>query len=214
MIITCAAILFDLDGVLVDSTAAVERVWRKWALERKLDPDFVVKCAHGRRSIETIRMVLPELVATDENVEVERLEIADTEGVVAIAGASELLKSLPRERFTIVTSATRPLAESRLTHVGLPVPKQFVTAEDVAIGKPSPEPYLNGAELLGIPPKDCVVFEDTPAGIESGKSAGMKVIALKSTYPIEKLAAADAIINSLKDVSAYTRERITLTVTV
>ncbi len=202
MIITCEAVLFDLDGVLVDSTAAVERVWRKWAIQRNLDPEFVVKHAHGRRSVETIRLVAPDLGATQANEEVEQLEIADTEGVTAIPGALELMRSLPTDRFLIVTSATRPLAEARLKYVGLPVPQQFITAEDVINGKPSPEPYLKGADLLSIRPKDCVVFEDTPAGIESGKAAGMRVVALKSTYPSEKLSAADAIIESLKDVKA------------
>jgi sugar-phosphatase len=202
VIITCAAILFDLDGVLVDSTAAVERVWRKWAIQRGLDPEYVIKNAHGRRSIETIRLVAPELGATQANEEVEQLEIADSEGVIAIPGALELMQSLPPNRFLIVTSATRALAKARLNHVGLPVPSRFVTAEDVANGKPSPEPYLKGADLLGIPPQDCVVFEDTPAGIESGVAAGMKVIALKSTYPAEKLRAATAIVDSLKNVKA------------
>ncbi len=122
MIITCEAVLFDLDGVLVDSTAAVERVWRKWAIQRRLDPEFVVKHAHGRRSIETIRLVAPELVASQATEEVEKLEIADTEGVIAIPGAWELMRSLPTERSLIVTSATRALAEARLKHVGLPGP--------------------------------------------------------------------------------------------
>jgi sugar-phosphatase len=202
VIITCAAVLFDLDGVLVDSTAAVERVWRKWAIQRGLDPVYVVKNAHGRRSIETIRMVAPELGDTQANEEVEQLEIGDSEGVIAIPGALELIQSLPPSRFLIVTSATRALAKARLNHVGLPIPSRFVTAEDVANGKPSPEPYLKGAELLGITPQDCVVFEDTPAGIESGIAAGMKVIALKSTYPAEMLSAATAIVDSLKNVRA------------
>jgi sugar-phosphatase len=201
VIFCCQAILFDLDGVLVDSTAAVERVWRKWAIEHDLNADYVVKHAHGRRSIETIRLVIPGLDAERENEIVEGMEIEDKDGVVAIAGARELLLNLPTERFTIVTSATRALAEARLEFAGLPVPKRFISADDVVNGKPSPEPYLKGAELLGFPAGDCIVFEDTPAGVQAGLSAGMKVIAVKSTYPAETLIAADAIVSTLAEVA-------------
>ena len=200
MILTCKAILFDNDGVLVDSTAAAERVWRKWAIKHKLDADYIARNAHGRRSIETIRLVAPSLDAERENDIVEGMEIADQEGVVAIAGARELLFSLPTERFTIVTSASRALAQARLDFAGLPFPKRFITGDDVVNGKPSAEPYLKGAALLGFPPEDCIVFEDTPAGIQAGLSAGMRVIALRTTYPAETLTAAEAIIGSLAEV--------------
>jgi sugar-phosphatase len=197
----CKAILFDLDGVLVDSTAAVERVWQKWAIEHNLDPDYVVKHAHGRRSIETIRRVAPALDANRENEIVEGMEIEDKEGVIAIAGARELLLSLPAERFTIVTSATRALAIARLEFSGVPVPKRFITADDVVNGKPFPEPYLKGAALLGFLPDECIVFEDTPAGVQAGHAAGMRVIAVKTTYPAETLTAAEAIVGSLAEVA-------------
>jgi sugar-phosphatase len=200
VILTCKAILFDNDGVLVDSTAAAERVWRKWAIKHKLDGDYIARNAHGRRSIETIRLVAPSLDAERENDIVEGMEIADQEGVVAIAGARELLFSLPTERFTIVTSASRALAQARLEFAGLLFPKRFITGDDVVNGKPSPEPYLKGAALLGFPPESCIVFEDTPAGIQAGLSAGMRVIALRTTYPAETLTAAEAIIGSLAEV--------------
>lgn len=199
---SCQAILFDLDGVLVNSTAAVDRVWRRWAIKHELDSELVVNNAHGRRSIETIRLLAPTLDAECENEIVEAMEIADKEGVVAIAGARELLLSLPKERFTIVTSATRALAQVRLEAAGIPVPRRFITADDVVDGKPSPEPYLKGAALLGIPPRDCIVFEDTPAGIQAGQAAGMRVIAVESTYPADALTAADAIVGSLAEVAA------------
>jgi sugar-phosphatase len=197
----CKAILFDLDGVLVDSTAAVERVWRRWAIEHELDAELVVKNAHGRRSIETIRELAPTLDAELENEIVEAMEIADKDGVVAIAGARDLLLSLPEERFTIVTSATRALAQARLEFAGLAVPKRFISADDVVNGKPSPEPYLKGAALLGISPEDCIVFEDTPAGVQAGHAAGMRTIAVRSTYAAEALTAADAIVGSLAEVA-------------
>ena len=202
MIFSCQAILFDLDGVLVDSTLAVERVWRKWAAEHNVDPELVMENAHGRRSIETIRIVAPELDAEAENLRVENLEISDKEGIVTIPGAAALLSSLPSDRFSVVTSATAALASARLRYAGFPVPERMVTADDVVQGKPSPEPYLKGAATLGVVSKDCVVFEDTPAGVESGKAAGMRVIALTSTYPAAALSQADAVLESLVAVKA------------
>jgi len=202
VIFTAKAVLFDLDGVLVDSTPAVERVWRKWAAEHHRDPDYVVEMAHGRRSVETIRAVAPELKAEEENLKVEQMEIEDKEGVVVIPGAAELLRSLPPDRFTIVTSATRPLASARLGYAGLPVPKRYISADDVINGKPDPEPYLKGAALLGFAPKDCVVIEDAPAGVKSAKTAGMRVIALTTTYSAEELSTADAILGSCLDILA------------
>jgi len=185
----------------VDSTAAVERVWRKWALERHLDPQHVIEYAHGRRSLETIQIVAPELVAGQENLRVEDMEIADKEGVVAVPGASELMRDLPPDRFAIVTSATRALAEARLRYANLPAPQRLITADDVSSGKPSPEPYLQGAALLGMAPADCLVIEDTPAGVQAARSAGMQVIALSTTYPVDELKAADGIVNSLAAIN-------------
>jgi sugar-phosphatase len=207
MIFSAKAILFDMDGVLMDSTPSVERVWRKWAANHGLDPERVASLAHGRRSIETIQHVAPELDAAKENVVVEQMEIDDKEGVTALPGAAELLAHLPPDRFAIVTSATRPLAVARLGYAGLPVPRHMVTADDVIHGKPSPEPFLKGAALLGFDPADCLVFEDSPAGISSARSAGIKIIALQTTYPVDQLHDADAIIRSLADVKASLRDR-------
>lgn len=202
MLLSAKAVLFDLDGVLVDSTPAVERVWRKWAAEHNRDPDYVVEIAHGRRSVETIRVVAPELRAEEENLKVEQMEIEDKEGVVVIPGAAQLLRSLPPDRFTIVTSATRPLAAARLGYAGLPVPNRYISADDVTNGKPDPEPYLKGATLLGFAPKDCIVIEDAPAGVKSAKAAGIRVIALTTTYSATELSAADAILGSCLEITA------------
>lgn len=191
-----------MDGVLMDSTPSVERVWRTWAVKYGLDPERVASQAHGRRSIETIRAVAPELDAEKENVVVEQMEIDDKEGVTALPGAVELLAHLPPERFAIVTSATRPLAVARLGYAGIPVPRHMITANDVIHGKPSPEPFLKGAALLDTAPADCIVFEDSPAGIASARSAGMKAIALQTTYPADQLQSAHAIIGNLADVKA------------
>ena len=202
MTFICKAILFDLDGVLVDSTQAVERVWRKWAAQHKLDPQLVLEHAHGRRTIETIRIVAPQLDADAETDNVEEMEIAEKEGIVAIPGAADLLRSLPSDRFNIVTSATRALASARLRYAGLPVSERLISADDVTEGKPSPEPYLKGAAALRIAPADCVVFEDTPAGVESARAGGMRVIALTSTYSADELKAADAVLDSLVHIQA------------
>jgi mannitol-1-/sugar-/sorbitol-6-phosphatase len=206
MIFSAKAILFDMDGVLMDSTPSVERVWRVWAQAHGLDPESVAAQAHGRRSIETIRAVAPGLDAQKENVIVEQREIDDKEGVTALPGAAELLVNLPDDRLAIVTSATRPLAVARLGYAGLSVPRHMITAEDVVHGKPSPEPFLKGAALLSVAPADCLVFEDTPAGIASARAAGMQAVALQTTYPAHQLQAARAIIRNLADVKATLRE--------
>jgi sugar-phosphatase len=200
VIFTAKAILFDMDGVLIDSTPAVERVWRKWAIEHRLNPDTVIEQAHGRRSIETIRAVAPHMDAERENLNVEQMEIDDKEGVTALPGASQMLRCLPPERFAIVTSATRPLAVARLGYANLPVPRFMVTADDVREGKPSPQPFLAGAALLGVTPEDCLVFEDTPAGVAAARAANMQVIAVSTTYSEDELQSADVIAESLAEV--------------
>jgi sugar-phosphatase len=196
----CSAVLFDLDGVLVDSTPVVERIWRAWANEQGLDPDYVLQWAHGRRSIETIRRVAPQMDAAKENQSVERREIEDMDGVRAIEGAAELLASLPPGHWTVVTSATRPLAKARMDHVHLPLPKEAITAEMVERGKPDPEPYLKGAALLGFAPGECLVIEDTAAGIAAAKAAGMQAVGLTTTYPAYELREADVIVHSCADI--------------
>lgn len=203
--LTCSAVLFDLDGVLVDSTPAVERVWRGWANEHGLDPDYVVQWAHGRRSIETIRRVAPALEAAKENLKVERREIEDLGGVRAIEGAAELLAAIPPDHWTVVTSATRELAEARMRYVNLPLPKDAVTAEMVVRGKPDAEAYLKGATLLGFPPAECLAIEDTAAGIASAKSAGMQVIGLTTTYQAHELREADVIVRTCADIRVEVR---------
>jgi sugar-phosphatase len=190
--IGCSALLFDMDGVLIDSTPAVARVWRKWALAHNFDPREVVARAHGRPSIVTIREYLPDADHEAENRIVERAEIEDLDGVVPLPGARELLSALPAQRWTISTSATRPLAEARLRAAGLSIPEKLVTASDIKHGKPHPEPYRKAAAALGFAPADCVVVEDVPAGVEAGRAAGARVIGFPTTVPAQKLEAAGA----------------------
>jgi mannitol-1-/sugar-/sorbitol-6-phosphatase len=191
--------LFDLDGVLVDSTPAVARCWSRWAVQFGFNADEVVHQAHGRPSIVTLRELIPNGDYEEENRKMELWEIEDTDGVVPLPGVLDLLHALPPQQWAIVTSCTRPLAEVRIRVAGLPWPKQLVTSADVQRFKPDPDPYLKGAELLGLAPADCVVVEDAPAGIRAGRAAGSRVLALRTTEVDELLTAAGAtwIVNDL-----------------
>lgn len=203
MEIRCRALLFDMDGVLVDSTPAVARVWTAWATQHRLDPDDVIRRAHGRPSIATIRELLPDGDHHAEDQAVEKAEIEDFQDVVALPGTAQILSQLPAARFAVVTSATRALAVVRIQAAGFAVPKYLVTASDIRHGKPHPEPYLRGAAILGISPADCVVIEDAPAGIQSGKAAGARVLALRTTATDDELhsAGADWIVGDCSSLS-------------
>lgn len=190
--VSCQGLLFDLDGVLIDSTPAVARVWHRWAIEHNLDPQAVIHLAHGRPSRTTIRELLPNANIDAEDRIVERWEMEDTDGVVFLPGTQRLLDSLPKDRWTIATSCTRPLAEVRLRAAGLPIPETMVTSSDVTHGKPHPEPYLKAAAKLGLSPADCIVVEDAPAGVRAGKAAGARVIGFPTTMNAQALKAAGA----------------------
>lgn len=200
--VQCSALLFDLDGVLINSTPAVARVWRQWAIEHGFNPEEVVSRAHGRPSLTTVREYLPNADHEKENREVERREIEDLEGVEPLPGALELLASLPLDRWTIVTSCTRPLAEVRIKAAGLPLPRKMITSNDITHGKPDPEPYMKGAALLGFAAKECIVFEDVPAGVRAGKSANARVAAFTSTVQESVLreSGADWVLKNCSDV--------------
>jgi len=190
-----------MDGVLVDSTPAVARVWTRWALKHNLDPEYAVEHAHGRTSLSSIRELLPHAdyaVHLAENSWMERAEIEDVEGVIALPGTLELLATIPPGQFAVVTSATRALAEVRLRAAGLwEHIRHLVSATDIQNGKPDPEPYLKGAAALHLAPQSCIVVEDAPSGARSGKSAGARVIAVRTTTADAPLlaAGADWIIN-------------------
>jgi sugar-phosphatase len=196
----CSAILFDLDGVLVDSTRAVDREWREWAAHKGVDGDAIMAIAHGVRTIEVIRRVAPHLDAEAEATAIENHEAGDQRGVTVMPGAVDLVRSIPDGRWGVVTSGSRLLATNRLHFCGLPMPEVLVTSDDVVCGKPHPEPYLKGAERLGFAPADCLVIEDAPAGIESARAGGMKVVGITSTYAAAKLGQADAVIGRLGQV--------------
>jgi sugar-phosphatase len=203
---SCRAILFDLDGVLVDSTGAVDREWRDWGRRKGVDGDAIMAIAHGVRTIEVIRRVAPHLDAEIEAAAIESHEAGDQSGVVVMPGALELVKSIPDGHWGVVTSGSRLLAANRLLYCGLPVPEVLVTSDDVTHGKPHPEPYLKGAEGLGFAAAECVVIEDAPAGIAAARAAGMRVIGLASTYKAEKLSEADVVVKDFRELSVKTSD--------
>jgi sugar-phosphatase len=200
IVFSCAAILFDLDGVLVDSTRSVDREWRAWAQRKGVNGDAIMAIAHGVRSLEVIQRVAPHLNAEAEVRELENREADHQEGVTVMPGAVDLVHSIPEGRWGVVTSGTRLLASARLRFCGLPVPNVLVTADEVTHGKPHPEPYLKGAERLGFEPAECLVIEDAPAGIQAARAGGMKVIGITSTYAAAALSLADAVIGKLEQV--------------
>ncbi len=198
----CEALLFDMDGVLVDSGAVYERTWRRWAERHGLDPDPLLAAGLGRRTREALRSVVPHL-ATDAEVEwLDTAELEDLEGIVEVPGAARLVASLPEERWAVVTSAGRDLARRRLDRAGVPAPPVLVTAEDITRGKPAPDGYLLAAQRLHRTAAACIVFEDAPAGIEAARAAGMRSIALTTTYAADRLPPADAWITDFRKVAA------------
>lgn len=186
-----------MDGILISSLGSVERSWTKWAEMRGIDPAYACKMAHGCRSIETVALLRPDLDAQAENDLIEGIEIADTDGIKVLPGVLSLLAALPRDRWTVVTSATEPLARVRLAAGGIPVPDRIITADDVSDGKPHPAPYLAGAALLDFKPEECVVFEDAESGTKAGRAAGCTVIATTFSHSVESLAAAHYLIPDL-----------------
>jgi sugar-phosphatase len=187
----CSAILFDLDGVLVDSAVCIERTWRRWALHHQLDPAQVVALAHGRRAVETVQLVAPHLRADTELAALAASESSTTDGVYQIEGAREMLQQLPVGTWAVVTSGIRDVAMLRLRHTGLPVPEVLICADEIQRGKPDPEGYLTAAKGLGVAPSACVVIEDAPAGLEAARRAGMRSIGVSGTYSREALEMAD-----------------------
>jgi sugar-phosphatase len=178
-----AAFLFDMDGTILTSIKAAERVWGRWAEGHGLDVAAFLPTIHGKRTEETVRGVnLPGVDPVAEAAWITAAEIEDVMGVEAIRGVADFLASLPVERWAIVTSAPRALALARIAAAGLPLPKVMVAAEDVERGKPAPDPFLLGAKRLGFAPEDCLVFEDTLAGLASAAAAGMASVVVTVTH--------------------------------
>lgn len=190
--LTARALLLDMDGTLVDSEAVVERCWRRWAAAHSLDADHVLPVVHGRQAHATMALLLPERPMADNHADNARLlaeEIADTEGIVPVPGAPAFLASLAGRPHALVTSANLPLARVRMAAAGLPMPAVRITAESVSASKPDPEGFLKAAAELGFAARDCVVFEDSAAGIAAGLAAGMRVVGVGARAAAEPATA-------------------------
>ena len=206
-------ILFDMDGVLISSIGSVERCWKRWAKLYGVPDAENYQVPHGVRAADTIRTLKPEFdeAAVAEGVRViEQMEIDDTADLKVLPGARALLESLPANRWAIVTSATHRLTLARLAAAGLPVPERLISADMVRRGKPDPEPYRRGAELLGLSPADCIVVEDAPSGVGAGLAAGCRVLGVTTTHPAEDLDRATWIVPSLEQAQARVGDVLTL----
>lgn len=194
--ITCHAVLFDLDGTLIDSFAVIERVWRKWAVERGLPVEEVLRASYGLRTLDAVSLLAPDTHVEEEAARIEANEIKDIDGLKATPGARSLLTSLDGIPWGIVTSGSYLLATSRLTKVGLPIPHVLVSADEVERGKPDPQGYLLAAKKLAVAPEDCIAFEDSPIGVQAALAAGMRVILVGKDESIE---LSDRILASIQD---------------
>ncbi|MEU9880059.1 HAD family hydrolase [Streptomyces phaeochromogenes] len=202
MKIQADALLFDNDGTLVSSLESVHRCWTKWAAEYGITPEEFARVElHGRPAAEIAADLLPADRVPEAVVRIEQLEVEDVEGGVhLLPGTRALLDSVPADRWAVVTSATRRLAEARLDEAGIR-PKTLIAADDITRGKPDPEPFLLAARRLGVDPARCVVFEDAPAGLQAGRAAGMTTVALTTTHQAAELYA-DIVVSDLSAVSA------------
>jgi sugar-phosphatase len=193
-------ILFDMDGVLISSIGSVVRCWRRWAAIYGVPNADTYEVPHGMRAIEIVKALRPDIDPQEGLRVIEDMEIDDTEGLTVLPGVKKLLEGLPPERWAIVTSATSRLLLGRLKVAGLPIPTRIISADMVERGKPDPEPYRRGAELLGFKPEDCIVVEDAPSGVGAGIAAGCRVLGVLGTHSVEELSQATWVAQSLDAV--------------
>lgn len=187
MILTCRALLFDMDGTLVDSTRIVVRAWKRWAERHGIPLEALLEFSHGRPAVATMEHFLPGRDHTAALGEMARYEETEFSGIVAVPGAAQVVAAIRTHPWAIVTSAWRTLAEARVQAAGLPLPPVIVPVDEIREGKPNPQGFLRAAERLGVPAPECLVFEDTRPGIEAGLAAGMQVVGLLTTVPAAQL---------------------------
>lgn len=199
------AILFDLDGTLIDSTGPTERAWLRWAEEEGLGESYV-HIDHGKPALSIVREHVPAVRIEAALARAAAIEIAETDGIVIKDGVRELLESLPPGSWAIVTSCTRDLAAVRMAAAGLRAPEILVTVDDVSVGKPDPEGFRQAAARLGVDPSKCLVVEDAPAGLEAARQAGCATLAVAGTFPTAQLAA-DSVVDSMAHVSVNVTEK-------
>jgi sugar-phosphatase len=196
-------LLFDMDGVLISSTGSVVRCWQRWCKQYDVPNAAQFRVPHGTRAVDIVRMLKPqfdEAQVAEGLHAIEELELVDTADLTVLPGVKALLARLPPERWAVVSSATRRLLIGRLAAAGLPVPARVISGDMVLRGKPDPEPYRRGAELLGFAPGECVVVEDAPSGVGAGVAAGCRVLGVLGTHPAEQLRAATWIARSLEEI--------------
>ncbi len=203
--VSCKGVLFDMDGILISSLGSVERSWTRWANLRGVDPAYAISVIHGRRAIDSVIRLRPDLDAEAELRIIEDFEVEDNDGLRVLPGVLNLLSALPPSRWTVVTSATERLARVRLAAGGVQAPERLVTAERVTHGKPHPEPFLAGAALLGLDPRECVAFEDSASGAQAARDAGCTVIATTFSHPASELRAAHFLVTDLTAIEASSK---------
>jgi mannitol-1-/sugar-/sorbitol-6-phosphatase len=194
-------ILFDMDGVLISSIGSVVRCWQRWAAMYGVPDAAHYEVPHGVRAIDIVKSLRPDIDPEEGLRVIEDMELEDMADLTVLPGVKTLLKSLPPERWAIVTSATRRLLLGRLVAAGLPVPERIISGDMVERGKPDPEPYRRGAEWLGFRPEECVVVEDAPSGVGAGIAAGCRVLGVLGTHSLEELHAASWVISSLEGLA-------------
>jgi sugar-phosphatase len=199
-------ILFDMDGVLLSSIGSVRRCWRRWAKMYGVPNAEEYEVPHGVRAIDIVKALRPDIDSREGLRAIEDMEVLDVADLQVLPGVKTLLAGLPLERWAIVTSSTQRLLLARLGAAGLPVPERIISADDVERGKPDPEPYRRGAELLGLRPEDCVVVEDAPSGVGAGKAAGCRVLGVLGTHSAAELDEADWVVGSLEGLAVVVDE--------
>jgi sugar-phosphatase len=202
--VTTKGLLFDMDGVLISSIGSVVRCWRKWAKIYGIPGADTYEVPHGHRAIDIVKQLRPDIDPQEGLRVIEDLELEDTDDLTVLPGVKALLASLPPERWAIVTSATKRLMLGRLAIAGVPIPERIISGDMVERGKPDPEPYRRGAELLGLRPEECIVVEDAPSGVGAGIAAGSRVLGVLGTHTFEQLHAASWVATSLQDINVTT----------
>jgi mannitol-1-/sugar-/sorbitol-6-phosphatase len=203
--IAAKGILFDMDGVLINSIGSVVRCWQRWAAMYDVPDAAHYEVPHGTRAIDIVKLRRPDIDPQEGLRVIEDLEMEDMADLTVLPGVKTLLESLPPERWAIVTSATRRLLLGRLAQAGLPVPERIISGDMVERGKPDPEPYRRGAELLGFRPEECVVVEDAPSGVGAGIAAGCRVLGVLGTHSLDELDAASWVVSSLEELVVTVR---------
>ena len=206
IVVMTKGLLFDMDGVLISSIGSVRRSWRLWAKMYGVPDAENYEVPHGMRAIEIVKSLRPDIDANEGLRVIEDIEVEDTDDLKVLPGVRRLLESLPSDRWAIVTSATSRLTVERLKVAGLPLPERLISGDMVERGKPDPEPYRRGAELLGLCPEECLVVEDAPSGVGAGKAAGSRVLGVLGTHSLEELEAADWVAQSLDGLIAEAKD--------